>query len=1415
MDIRLLGPVELGDVERSAPLGGAKQRAVLAMLALRPNETVGVDRLAEGLWGDDLPDSAAKMVQLHVSRLRRVLDDDAAIITRGRGYELRIEPERVDVGRARALLAAGEPRRALALWRGPPLADVSDEPFAAVEARRLEELRLAALETAVEADLAAGRHRELVAELESLVADHPVSERLHAQRMLALYRSNRQADALEAYREARRALVEAAGVEPGPDLRRLHEAVLAQDPALDELGSTELAAALARETARREVATAAGRAAAGRRELAVQQRVVAGSVLALRAAQTGAVHDGELVCPYKGLATFGADDAAFYRGRDRLVAELVARLVGAPMLLIVGPSGSGKSSVLRAGLLPALAGGVLPGSDRWALALMRPGADPLRALEQANGRLGDRRGVLAVDQFEECFQASDSGRLATFLDLLAAVAGERVSVVLAVRADGLGRLAEHAALTDLAAGNDVLVGPPTRTELVQAIVEPAEQAGLDIEPGLAERLADDVSGEPGALPLLSSALLELWQVRDGRTLRLADYERAGGVRGAVARLGEAAYGRLTAEDQATARVVLERLAGHGDDGGAVRRRVPLAELGADRQPAVRRALSALADRRLVSVGDGHAEIAHEALLREWPRLRDWLDEDADGRRVHRHLTEAAAAWEAGGRDGADLYRGARLGSALAWVARRPETASALERAFLDASRAAAEAAEARALHDNRRLRGLLLGVSVLLVLAAVAGLVALHQRSTARTAARAADAQRLGATALVDARLDRALLEAREGSALDEGVRTRGYLLAALLRSPAALAVFHDGGERILAVKLSPDGRTLYVAGNGGRLERLNPRTRAVRASAELGGAIGALAVSRDGRMLAVGHSGANGDRLELRDARTLRVVRRLRWPSAFEALLAAFSPDGTTVYGGGPGVGGAPGTALGVWDTRSGAAVVPARRRLPGVGSTLQALRDGTVFAGGDGGSRLLARRTLVERRRLPGGFTVALSSDARTLALGGQDGAVRFVDVATGETHRGTGRHDGAVQSIGFTPDGRHAITTGDDSKVLVWDTRRAAAVKTYAGHAGRVLAQAVSPDGDILYTGSLDHSVIAWDLSGRRGLERRLVTGRLNPGRPFFALSPDGRTMAVPQLDGTVHLIDPVRGGPPVVLDAVPEGRAVGVAIAPDGRTLAVTGDDGYGAVFDLLSRRRLWQLPGLGGTGFTPSFDASGRRLAILGTDQRLHLFDLAARRPLRPAQPVRNPNDVGLSPDGRLVAIAHDAVAEVLDTQTGRRVARVPADSVAASFARFSPSGRLLAVGGADGDGRVYRVSDWKPLGRPLSGLAGYVMTMAFSPDERTVLMSGTDGAVRLYDVATSEPVGSALPATANVPVAAAFLPDGRVLAGAHDGTAGVWDVRLPAMAERACAIAGRDLTRSEWADLLPDRTYARTCSSTS
>jgi hypothetical protein len=383
--------------------------------------------------------------------------------------------------------------------------------------------------------------------------------------------------------------------------------------------------------------------------------------------------------------------------------------------------------------------------------------------------------------------------------------------VAVVRADYYGALLVNADLTRLLEQSQVLVGAMTDGELRRAIVEPARWAGLTLEAGLADVVCGDSAGEPGGLPLVSTALFETWARRHGNTLTVAAYRQAGGVNGALARLGEDVYAGFDPAEQAATRRLFLRLAEPGQGLDDVRRRIPRKELPDDAGCV----LDTLVQRRLIVADAESVEVAHEALLREWPRLRAWLEQDREGRRLHHQLAEAAAAWEADRRDRAGLYRGTRLAAAQEWVSLHPEDANRGELDFVDASLAEQDAELASARRTARRLRRLTVGVTVVAVVALLAGGIALLQRSNAdqkaaaaRRAATAADAGRLAARAqaLPVNQLDLAMLLAVQGRHLQQSATTDGALEAVLVHTPPGLDHTVELGPPGCGV-LSPDGR--------------------------------------------------------------------------------------------------------------------------------------------------------------------------------------------------------------------------------------------------------------------------------------------------------------------------------------------------------------------------------------------------------------------------------------------------------------------------------------------------------------------------------------------------------------------------------------------------------------------------------
>ena len=541
---------------------------------------------------------------------------------------------------------------------------------------------------------------------------------------------------------------------------------------------------------------------------------------------------GNLVNPFKALRAFRESDAADFHGRDRLVVrftDVLSRPGSAGrMLAVVGPTGSGKSSAVRSGLLPRLRAGAVPGSENWFVTTMLPGSRPFEELESALSRVAvrqpgplvevmrsDDRGVarainqvlpdedsellLVIDQFEEIFTHVEESERTRFLDGLLGAVREpraRLRVAMTIRADFWDRPLRYPDLAARLETAAVTVSPLTADELEAAIVEPVRRQGATYEPGLVARIMADVGDQPGALPLLQYALTELFDTNVSGVLRSESYDEIGGLTGALASRAEETLDRMTPDQQTIARRLFGRLVTLGEGTEDTRRRVRRRELGDD--PDTSSVIDSFGAARLLvfdhdpTTREPTVEIAHEALLRAWPRLRRWLDEDRDGLRIHRHLTETSAAWLAAGRDPGELYRGGRLETAETWRATHGADLNEIEREFLDASVLTHETELAakreyvdEQVRNNRRLRALITVASVVAIIAATAGAFAFQQRSRAddQTAAaeqQAADA-RGQAAAADEARRD---AEVAEAEAADQAARAARSEADAACRRP-------------------------------------------------------------------------------------------------------------------------------------------------------------------------------------------------------------------------------------------------------------------------------------------------------------------------------------------------------------------------------------------------------------------------------------------------------------------------------------------------------------------------------------------------------------------------------------------------------------------------------------------------------
>jgi hypothetical protein len=732
------------------------------------------------------------------------------------------------------------------------------------------------------------------------------------------------------------------------------------------------------------------------------------------------------VSPYPGLAPFGSEDQDRFFGRDRLVEDLVGMVRDHRFVAVVGASGSGKSSLLRAGLLPRLAS---PESVR----LITPGARPTG--EHPSAFRADQDTVLVVDQFEEVFTLRrDARERERFVESLldARQPENRLRVVIAIRADFYGRCAEHRGLAEAVSRAHLLVGPMTRDELRDVIVKPAAAEGLIVERALTARLVEEVADEPGGLPLLSHVLAETWRRRRGRALTVEGYEAAGGVHGALARTAEGAYARLSPAQAALARRILLRLVSPGQHGPDTRRPAERDELVGGAPDDVTVVLDRLARARLITLDGDTVDLAHEALITAWPRLEGWIERDREHLRFHRRLTEATHTWEELEHEPAALYRGTQLALAHDWL-RSDGTGDGLtpgERAFVEASIHAEDAERAATIRGHRRLRVLAAALAVLLVAAVATGFVAVGQWRRADDAAQTATSQRLATQAmqLLDSQPATAMLLAAQAFRLAPTAEARSTLVS-ISAHQAYRGELSGHTDAISQVAVSPDGRTvasaskdqtvaLWDLGGHNRRATLNDHDTWLRA----------LSLSPDGHLLA---TGGDDNHVMLWNADTGTPLTTLAAHTG-PVKDVAFSPDGSILASAG-----IDRTVI-LWDLQSRRPMA----RLTGHAAVIQAV----TFS--------------------PDGYTLATSSSDHTIALWNSRTGKRLATLAG---------HRESVDSVAFNPEGTLLASAGGDDKIRLWDVAHRRPLATLTGHTDQARAVAFSPDGQTLASAGHDRTII----------------------------------------------------------------------------------------------------------------------------------------------------------------------------------------------------------------------------------------------------------------------------------------------------------------------------------------------------
>ncbi|MGP0065190.1 MAG: CHAT domain-containing protein [Isosphaeraceae bacterium] len=1103
-------------------------------------------------------------------------------------------------------------------------------------------------------------------------------------------------------------------------------------------------------------------------------------------------------CPFRGLAAFNpfrpreagdphddpGDDRRFFSGRDAWVKALLGRLRRHHFLAVLGDSGSGKSSLVLAGVIPGL-------SDRKP-ALMTPGRDPLAQLGKALAEAGPGPVAIVVDQFEEAFTlCQDDNARDKFFDLLLEKA-KSTHVIITMRADFWGACARHDGLREAIKDHQELIPPMTLEELRGAMLHQAKEAGLRFETGLVGTILDDLDGEPGSMPLLQHALRELWKRRHGRWLRGEEYQAIGRVQGAVARTAEEVYNSLGNPDKALVKHVFLRLV-RLDDGPAVgeaprdtRRRVPLEELvpaNGDLE-GIRRLVNKLANDRLVVTtarGDDRSpsvEVIHEALIGHWWRLKQWVNEDRADLKLLQEIGEDAREWEKSQGDESFLnHRGARLVVAEELRKKAEIPLSALEERYIGACIARREADR---IARERRQRWTTIGLTAGLVLVAALSVIAYFWRVAESERQRA---DRLAAELTIDrgisfcqqGRADDGLLWLMRGLKQSNELkppdptldRLARYELATWRAELTSLRWFQKSSESVYAVAFSPDGLTA-LTGSGDRTARLwdvgsgQPKGPLLNH----GGPVIDVAFSQDGTMVLTGSVDRTA---RLWDVATGLpkgpILRHDRW-----VVAVALSPDGRSAL-----TGSYDQTAR-LWDLTSAR---PKGKVLKHDGPVLAVAfsPDGrTALTGsGDRAARLwdVASAKLKEPSLNHGDWVsaVAFSPDGMRALTGSYDQTARLWDVATGQPMGPTLEHDDLIYAVAFSPDGRTALIGSADRTARLWDLATGLPKGPPLRHGHFVNAVAFSPDGRTALTGSTDRTVRLWDLPS--GQPKGPTLKHEGPVTAV-AFSPNSRTVLTGSTDRTARLWD-LASGQPKGLPLKHDGRVNAVAFSPDGHTALTGSADPTARLWDLASSQPkgppLIHEASVNAVAFSPD----GRSALTGSDDQTARLWDLANGQPkVSPLKHDSLVNAVAFSPDGRSALTGSaDGMARLWDLETGgTERASLKHDGPVHAVA-FSPDGRTVVTGSNDRTARLWDVSTRKPIGSPLDHGESVIGT-AFSPDGTMVLTSGYNGTARLWLAKNQRPIGAPL-SLGGPGQAVAFSPDGRWIAVASsDKTAQLW-----------------------------------------
>ena len=1190
----------------------------------------------------------------------------------------------------------------------------------------------------------------------------------------------------------------------------------------------------------------------------------------------------EPVNPYKGLRAFQEADSADFFGRASLVEQFLNRLSeggdSTRLLAVVGPSGSGKSSVVKAGLIPALRSGALPDAPQPFIADMLPGTHPLEELEAALLRIAinplpllldqlreDRRGLvraakrilppdaktelfLIIDQFEEVFTLVEDETIRVhFIDnLLSAVSDQRgrVRVILTLRADFYDRPLLYPRLAEFVRSHTEVVLPLSARDMEQAIVGPAERVGVHLEAGLLATIIHDVNEQPGALPLLQYALTELFERRDGLTLTLDGYHATGGVFGALAHRADDIYASLDAREQALARQVFLRLVTLGEGTEDTRRPTLLAQLtGLDTDGGAEDVINAFAQYRLLTLDHDPlmhtptVEIAHEALLREWVQLREWLVGSRDDVRIQRSLAHSAAEWNRAG-DVSFLVSGARLAQLEAWAAETDLALTSEERAFLDASlaeRAQQKSVEAerqaREEAHEKRSRNLLRILVAVFALAAVLsggfGLSALNSRNAA------AQARQKAETAEQEALRQASMgLAAQSVSELESDTPERGVLLAleALEQYP-----YTAQAERALAQTVTA--------------------TRGYRDHFYFGSTIEALSFSSDGNVAAATSfydalilDVDSGEETEIGDSYLDPTTRPgyvdIDWSPNGRRLAVVAAAFGSDVAEAG---------IVKIWDVANDELVTSWIGHEGADIWTVAWSNDSEfiVTGGADNRVRVWNASTFDELGVLSGHTdvvqAVAISPDDRYVASASSDATIRIWDVHSGETMQVLSGHLGAVNAVNWSADGSHIVSASSDGLAIIWDAESGEILQTLVGHQGALRDADWSPDGTLIATASEDGTTRVWEaasgavistfagssralawspdgtklavgfgISGLRTWDMSQRPLRL-VGHEFEILdahwTPDGAHIVTGAFDGTARVWDSATGENTLVYRGhiVEDGPAIAgeIHISADSQWAVTHGGDNNTRVWNIETGEERFVFPIFGGNVFSPD----GSKLLIFAWDQAV-VIDWEKGNMLLEFDPGFDDfcffGRMSWSLDGRYVVTpcADLGQIDIWDVEKGTHVRTVSTYDGAVMATGISPDGTRLLTTDDTGIIHIWDMESGDLL-FDFKGHTAAVWDAEWSPNGQRIASADETGSVRIWEVDSGQEVNQTTVGFS--PLNLNWSPDGRSLIVVGLGSnipeiIPVWQSTEELVADAYDCCVWRELTREERQQFgLPER----------